>query len=172
MLSTLFRAQQARRPWRFACPRCSAPNQQGRGSSRRNGLSHRQRQSDVTETDYSYFHCAVSGREEAFSWPLLRRRFRLMKEDPGVSISDPLTNDFSNTFTVAPPVLCIIIRIRNRYYADPNAIAEGLLKEKTGPARMCILRHDVETPQHHIVIGKPLPERDCGAIRAVPADYV
>src|SRR5439155_764310 len=76
MLSTLFRAQQARRPWRFACPRCSAPNQQGRGSSRRNGLSHRQRQSDVTETDYSYFHCAVSGREEAFSWPLLRRRFR------------------------------------------------------------------------------------------------
>ena len=66
MLSTLFRAQQARRPWRFACPRCSAPNQQGRGSSRRNGLSHRQRQAHVTETDYSYFHCPLVSEGGSF----------------------------------------------------------------------------------------------------------
>ena len=27
----------------------------------------RQRQPNVTETDYSYFHCPVSGREELFT---------------------------------------------------------------------------------------------------------
>src|SRR6266480_6043336 len=41
MLSTLFRAQQRRRPWRFACPQCSAPTQQVRDSGPMNGYNRR-----------------------------------------------------------------------------------------------------------------------------------
>src|SRR6266508_1548242 len=72
------------------------------------------------------------------------RRPRRVKEQSRIHVGKGFTPDVFHPFAVPPPTLIIIIWVRHCDDPDLHVLSERLLKEQASPARMCVLRDEVD----------------------------
>src|SRR5207302_11227936 len=67
--------------------------------------------------------------------------FRRVKKEPCIDIGDAFPDYLLNTLTVASPISCVVIGIRNRDYPNCDISPQSLCKYQSGSWCMSALRH-------------------------------
>src|SRR5438874_1951708 len=95
-----------------------------------------------------------------------------MKKKLRVNKGNAFANDLLDPFTVAPPALRIVIRIRHGDNANRHVGSKSFREKKTSASGVDVFCQNVNTARLNIVFAKPVPQCNSGAIGSITTEHM